>query len=307
MRDVESTHARAAIVRSWISTVFCGPAAATSMNPSLRALMMIPASPKTAFDTGTRLVASGANGFATPAAVGRWPTRLCECLTHGAAAATDRRGQHHSRKTTLPGHARPHDSIPFVHTRHRRSPAPLTGPGDRTRASSCEPALLAVVEIRSRGSATSGPHRNDTRPGALGSLLYRLYPLWRFYVIVTILLRHAVPYLPRAVRSTPTRVVAQSRSCRCQPKHAPTGLIEPVSTQSTRGLRMTPRSISRFLCLLALLILRRRHPAQTGTIAGRVTDSTTSAPTARVRWSARCPGRDARSRQPSVTTDRIAS
>jgi len=36
-----------------------------------------------------------------------------------------------------------------------------------------------------------------------GSLLYRLYPLWRFYVIITILLRHAAPYVPPAVRALP--------------------------------------------------------------------------------------------------------
>ena len=39
---------------------------------------------------------------------------------------------------------------------------------------------------------------------------------------------------------------------------------------------MTPRSISRFLCLLFVTAATAR--AQTGTIAGRVVDSTTSAP-----------------------------
>jgi len=43
---------------------------------------------------------------------------------------------------------------------------------------------------------------------------------------------------------------------------------------------MTHRSISRFLCLLALLLVPAMARAQTGTVAGRVTDSTTASPLA---------------------------
>ena len=43
---------------------------------------------------------------------------------------------------------------------------------------------------------------------------------------------------------------------------------------------MTPRSISRFLCLLAVLVAPLVARAQTGTIAGRVSDSTNAAPLA---------------------------
>src|SRR4051794_30432326 len=39
---------------------------------------------------------------------------------------------------------------------------------------------------------------------------------------------------------------------------------------------MTPRSISRSLCLLAAVLVPAAIGAQTGSIAGRVTDSTTS-------------------------------
>jgi outer membrane receptor for ferrienterochelin and colicins len=41
---------------------------------------------------------------------------------------------------------------------------------------------------------------------------------------------------------------------------------------------MTPRSISRFLCMLAVLAFPLSARAQTGAVAGRVTDSTTTAP-----------------------------
>jgi len=43
---------------------------------------------------------------------------------------------------------------------------------------------------------------------------------------------------------------------------------------------MTHRSISRFLCLLALFLVPATLRAQTGTIAGRITDSTTASPLA---------------------------
>src|SRR6476659_4904802 len=58
-----------------------------------------------------------------------------------------------------------------------------------------------------------------------------------------------------------------------------TGCSSPVSTQSTRG-PMTRSSISRFVCLILLTATPAIAAAQTGTITGRVTDSTTSAPMA---------------------------
>ena len=57
---------------------------------------------------------------------------------------------------------------------------------------------------------------------------------------------------------------------------------------------MTPRSISRFLCLLAVLAAPLLARAQTGTVAGRVTDSTTAAPLRGPR-SGRSPARARRS------------
>src|SRR6185503_12938045 len=54
----------------------------------------------------------------------------------------------------------------------------------------------------------------------------------------------------------------------------------PVSTHNRHEVRMTPRSISRFLCLLAVLVAPLVARAQTGTIAGRVSDSTNAAPLA---------------------------
>jgi len=56
---------------------------------------------------------------------------------------------------------------------------------------------------------------------------------------------------------------------------------------------MTPRSISRSLCLLALLVLPVTIRAQTGAIAGRVTDSTSSDPLSSARVSAASGGASA--------------
>ena len=65
------------MVRSWIRTVFVGPAAATSMNPSSRALTMMPASPNTAFEIGTRLGGAAAGPGAADAADAGVPDCAC--------------------------------------------------------------------------------------------------------------------------------------------------------------------------------------------------------------------------------------
>src|SRR5688572_20317030 len=150
MRAVESTHARAAMVRSCRNTVFVGPAAATSINPSSRALTMSAASPNTAFETGTRLTVVTLNGLVTAVAgvAGGCCARACRGRTETAITPTMRIGRIDtlsSHETNdLGGGALPHA--------HRPTDSHI------------------VVEFRRPEDATRRPYvRNDTRQGRTGS------------------------------------------------------------------------------------------------------------------------------------------
>src|SRR5829696_8386509 len=123
------------------------------MNPSSRALTMMPASPNTAFETATRLALVGRNGSATAAGcvVAGFP--LCAHVSRGHMVATITPARKYARIDTLSSRK------PMT----PRAPQPRASP----RFDLWEPW---IVEFRRPATRNPGAGRlNDTRMVAAGS------------------------------------------------------------------------------------------------------------------------------------------